>query len=89
MNHSRIPKDPAINCILYNHFLSELPVLSRNRLDSPVAEMRLRVSSPIFVATRSDDGRILGIDDLFTFLVGQIIDVWPRSATTIRQKRLA
>ena len=47
-----------------------------NGFDSPVAEMRLRVSDPIFavftifVATRANDGEYLGVDYFFTFLVG-------------------
>jgi hypothetical protein len=37
------------------------------------------------VAARANDGGYLGVDDLLAFLVGQTIDVWPRSGSMINQ----
>jgi hypothetical protein len=72
----------VLHCPLYATF--------PNGLDRPVAEKRLWVTGPIFavlavvVAARANDSGFLGIDYVFAFLVGQAIDVRPRSATTIR-----
>ena len=57
----------VLHCPLYPAFL--------NRLESPVAKVRLGVSDPlsavftIIVTARTDDGGYLGVDLLFAFLV--------------------
>jgi hypothetical protein len=68
----------VLHCPLYTTF--------PNGLDRPVAEKRLWVTDPIFavltvvVATRTNDSGYPGIYYCFAFLVGQAVDVRPRSA---------
>jgi hypothetical protein len=90
---SRILKHPILHHVYGVYFGRVFSVLHcplyptfPNRLDRPVAEKRLWVTDPIFavlavvVPTRTNDIGYPGIDYLFAFLVGQAVDVRPRSA---------
>jgi hypothetical protein len=93
----RVSKNPIFHHVSRIYRRRVLSTLHRplypaflNRLGGPVAEKRLWVCYPdstvltVIVATRANDVGYLGIDNLFVFLVGQAINVWPRPATMMR-----